>query len=109
MYVNGRTELLYTEDDCSYVYITVLKRPRKSNMELKNKPIFLFKLSMKQKIILPLSDNISFSYNGKFITHCQAYNKGASDDNESFYNISAYGNLKIFNRFRKTFQREMNN
>ena len=77
-------------------------------MELKNKPIFLFKLSMKQKIILPLSDNISFVYNGKFNTQCQAYDKGAQDDKQSFYSISSYGNEKIFNHLRKTFQRETN-
>ena len=58
------------------------------NTELKYKPDFIFMLGTKQQIMLPLSDNISFAYNGKCIAHCQGYNKSKQDNNDSFFNIS---------------------
>ena len=109
LYVNGRTEQLHTEHDCAYTYITVPKQIRNEGTPLHNKPLFIFKFSDTQHLVLPLNDNISFAYNGQFITHRQAFMPSMNNNDNLFFNISSYGNEKIFNHLRRTFEREMNN
>ena len=61
MFVNGRTDELHTEKDCAYTCITVLKQKRNVKTALKNKPLFIFKLSTKQHLVITLMNNISFA------------------------------------------------
>ena len=71
--------------------------------------MFIFKLTEKQQILLPLINNLSFVYNGNFVTHRQAYKPVESDATVQFFNLSSYGNQNFFNHLRKTFQRHNNN
>ena len=68
--------------------------------------MFSFKVNSKQKNTLPLMNDLSFLYNGNFVTHRQAYEPVNNDDTHKFFNISSYGNGKLFNYLRKTFQRQ---
>ena len=104
-YLNGRTENIYSEKDCAYTLITVLSQVVANNIPLCNKPVFLFKVGSKEKIMLPLVNNISFVYNGNFIMHQQALTPIEQSDSPKFFNISSYGNAKIFNHSRRTFER----
>ena len=108
LYANGRTDNLHTEVDCAYTLITVPNQKRKQNTKLDNKPLFVFKLSEKQQILFPLSNGLSFVYNGRFVMHRQAYYPDEEDSKNVFYNLSSYGNEKIFNHLRKTFERQSN-
>ena len=69
LYVNGRTNLLHTEKDCAYTFITVPNQSREKNTQLKNKLMFIFKISEEQQLMLPLCNDLSFVYNGNFATH----------------------------------------
>ena len=74
-------------------------------MPLINKPMFLFKIGKKEQIMLPLVNNMSFVYNGKFIMHRQAYTPSNNSYSRKFFNLSSYGNEKLFNHLRRTFDR----
>ena len=58
LFVNGRTDKLHTENDCAYTCITVPKQKRSVKTAVKNKPLFIFKLSTKQHLVIPLMNNI---------------------------------------------------
>ena len=105
LYVDGRTEQLHTERDCAYTLITVPLQVVKADIPLCHKPLFLFKLGDSDQLVLPLLTNTSFLYNGNFVTHRQAYDPKGNPGDRSFYNISSYGNQKIFNHLRCTFAR----
>ena len=105
LYVDGRTEQLHTERDCAYTLITVPIQVVDSDLPLYQKPLFLFQLAENNQLILPLLSNTSFVYNGNFVTHRQAYNPKCNTGSRRFYNISSYGNQKIFNHLRRTFSR----
>ena len=55
--------------------------------------------------MLPLSNDLSFLYNGKFVTHRQVYYLDEHDLEKLFFNLSSYGNEKIFNHLRRACQR----
>ena len=55
--------------------------------------------------MLPLSNNTSLLYNAQFLTHRQSYNPTECKTRDVFYNISCYGNDKLFNHLRKSFKR----
>ena len=105
LYVDGRTHNLHTEKDCAYTLITVPSQVMNKNLPLVNKPMFLFKIGKKEQIMLPLVNNMSFVYNGKFIMHRQAYTPSNNSYSRKFFNMSSYGNEKLFNHLRRTFDR----
>jgi len=106
LYVNGCTDGLHTEKDCTYTLITVPQQSFTiSSKALREQPMFIFKLKDKQQLILPLVRGMTFVYNGRFMTHCQEYSRQVEDKGPPFFNISSYGNEKIFNHLRKTFSR----
>ena len=109
LYVNGRTNLLHTEKDCAYTFITVPNQSREKNTQLKNKLMFIFKISEEQQLMLPLCNDLSFVYNGKFATHCQACYPDTNDVDKAFFNILSYGNEKLFNHLRRTVHCQINN
>ena len=86
LYVNRRTDLLHTENDCTYIFLTVPCHERKK-YTVKNKLMFIFKLLEKQQIILPLSNDFSFVYNSKFVTHRQAYYPAENDLEKEYINV----------------------
>lgn len=61
LHVNGRTDVLHTEKDCAYTFVTVPNQIRNLNTPLQNKPMFLFKVNSKQQVMLPMMNDISFA------------------------------------------------
>ena len=74
-----------------------------------NRLVFLFKIGIKEINMLPLVNNMSFVYNGKFLTHQHAYTPTENDDATKFFNISFYGNEKTCNHLRRTFAQMITN
>ena len=109
VYINGRIDLLHTEKDCAYTFITVLQQIREKNTQLKNKLMSIFKLSEEKHILSPLCNYLSFVYNGKFVTHCHAYHPDKNEVDKTAFNISSYSNEKLFNHLRRTFHHQNNN
>ena len=105
LYVNGRTDNMHSENDCAYTLITVPSQVVSKNIPLCNQPVFLFQVGTKEQIMLPLVNNLSFVYNGNFVMHRQAFTPIKHIHSAKFFNISSYGNAKIFNHLRRTFER----
>ena len=59
--------------------------------------------------MLTLSNDLSFIYNDKFVTHRQAYYPEENDLEKPCFNLSSYGNEKMFNYLRRTYQGQNNN
>ena len=63
------------ELDCAYTLITVPNQVINKDITLCNKPLFMFKSSIKDQMMLPLVKNASCVYSGKFVTHRQVYQR----------------------------------
>ena len=105
LFVDGRTDEFHREDDCAYTFITIPKQVMNSNQHCSHQPLFLFKLNEEQKLILPMSPDLTFFYNASFLTHRQSYIPPVVDNSRRFYNISSYANEKLFNHLRLSFHR----
>ena len=105
IFIDGCTEKFHAEKDCAYPCIHVPVQDFARNTTLNNKPSFLFQLNDTQRLLLPLSNPVSFMYNAQFISHRQAYYPDSEVNTESFVNVSSYGNKKLFEHLRKSFQR----
>ena len=105
LHVDGRTEEYHTENDCAYTYITTPFQDRDNKISDASPPSFLFKITNQVQLMIPLSNNTSFFYNAQFLMHRQSYNPSTDRDRNVFYNLSCYGNDKLFNHLRKSFQR----
>ena len=108
IFVDGVTQNFHSEKDCAYTCIHVPKQDKIIDTCIESQPTFLFKLNDNQRIMLPLTMPVSFMYNAQLITHRQAYYPDNTQNMTSFINVSSYGNEKIFNHLRKTFQRIVN-
>ena len=105
LFVDGRTENFHTEHDCAYTLITVPKQYMKTDLNLSDRPHFIFKIDEDRDLYLPLTPHLSFIYNATFLTHRQSYTPLLDDDQPRFYNISSYSNEKLFNHLRVSFNR----
>ena len=103
--MNGRTENMHCEKYCAYTLITVPSQVVWKNVPLYKQPVFLFQVGTKEQSMLPLVNNISFVYNGNFLMHRQALTPIEHSNSPKFFNISSYGNAKMFNHLRRTFER----
>ena len=103
--VNTSLSILYTECDCTYAMISIplqkIKRSKKSKMD----SMFIFRLNKDSTISLPLQSGLSFVFSGLFLTHRQNYPNHLQNNQETFYNVASYGNTKLFNHLRCSFQR----
>ena len=103
--VNATTEEFHNEDDCTYTLITI---PRQINIEDNktcNRYHFLFNLTGKKNLNLPLYPGVSFLFSGAFLTHRQHCNDDVSSKNDVFFNIASYGNKRLFNHIKKTYNK----
>ena len=102
--VNGATAQFHCELDCTYTTITVPKQSFNFNRTIEHLPTFLFKMTSSHHAVLVLNPDVTIVYNGRFLAHLQHFVKQINEQ-EMFYNISCYGNHKLFNHLRKTFCR----
>ena len=105
IFVNGCTHNFHAEKDCAYTCIHVPMQDSPTNTAIDKQPSFLFQLNDNQRLLLPLSKPISFMYNAQYVNHRQAYYPSNDEQISAFVNVSSYGNEKIFNHLRRSFQR----
>ena len=101
--VNAVTEEVHCEDDCSYTVITV---PRQQAILRKRKYKFMFKLNDKETVAIPMNQELTFMFSGKFLLHkqsCNIHDQLGRDD--YFFNFGTYANKKLFNHIRCSFAR----
>ena len=72
--------------------ITVPKQMGSASRKHTNKPMFLFKLNNKNKLMIPMASGVDFVYNGQCITHRQSCVSNDKNTDNVFYNISSYAN-----------------
>ena len=106
--VNGATRQFHNELDCTYTSITVPKQSFDFTKDIEHLPTFLFQMTSSHHAMLTLNPDVAIVYSGKFLVHRQHFVK-QDNELEHFYNISCYGNHKLFNHLRKTFCRLNNN
>ena len=58
LYYNGTTSKLHTEKYCAYTMITFLKQMGSASRKHTNKPMFLFKLNNKNKLMTPIASSV---------------------------------------------------
>ena len=106
--MESRTEIFYIKKDCAYTYITIPNQVVEHNTSPgAHKPLFIFKINENLQINLPLSIDLEFVYNAKFLTHRQEYTQRFEQCRAKFYNIPSYANEKLFNHLRASFARSM--
>lgn len=78
--VNAETKQYHTEHDCTYTLISIPKQPKSSTDY-----DFLFTLTSKQSINIPLESGVSFMFSGLFLRHCQNKSMKVSMSNDTFF------------------------
>ena len=109
--INARTTELHSEDDCTYTIIKVPKQNRNMNSGNSNKDhqrMFLLSINDGMLLSIPLCHNLSFIFCGKYLTHRQHQSHSVYEDNSLFYNISSYGNKRLYSHLKKSFLRNHN-
>lgn len=67
--LNAQISNFHSEDDCTYIVITVPKQCVKMNNGNKYQRIFLVNINAENTFTIPLTHNLSFLFSGNFITH----------------------------------------
>ena len=106
--VNSITKTFHTECDCTYTMITVptQKTSAEENKLGRSPTYFLFEINDKVILALHMKVNLSFMFHG----HCLSHRQHCSDsyyqsNKQPFFNIGCYGNGRLFNHVKKSFER----
>lgn len=111
--INATTGLFHTEKDVTYTLISVPEsnsNVKSNKLKERAKTYFLFKVNNNLTLSLALSSNLSFIFSGSALTHRQFCVDIHKDDKDSskvkpFYNISSYGNERIYRHLRESLDR----
>lgn len=112
--VNSITKTFHTEKDVTYTIITVPSHGSSKKLspssEKRRDSYFLFKINEETCFSIKMQDQISFFFNGTTLTHKQFCLDGYKNDQhykniEPFFNISSYGNEKLFRHLRLSLDR----
>ena len=102
--IDASTSTAHTEKDCTYTLISVPNQQNTFSRKVKRKSYFLFVLNDHEKICIPLTPQVTFFFSGVCLVHRQ--NHPSSDDHAiNFLNIASYGNERLFNHIRSSFNR----
>ena len=93
--VNAETQILHTENDCTY---TIICAPRQ--MEITSKYEFNFCFNSTNNLSIVMNSGVSFMFSGLLLQHKQ-YKLNPNND-EIFYNFSAYGNQRLLRHLKQT-------
>ena len=103
--INARTSLFHSEEDCTYTLIKIPYQDKDMNKGNAHERMFLVRINNETMLSIPLSYNLSFLFSGNFITHRQHQSMKCYEDRSLFYNISSYGNKRLYSHLKKSFQR----
>ena len=104
--VDAQTQILHTENDCTY---TMIVTPRQENVD--NDYEFIFQLNEFKSIGITMHNNTNFIFTGLFLTHkqvCNRKNKSNDTEKKAFFNLASYGNARLFNHFKQSLIRNNN-
>ena len=102
MCVNAETQQFHTECDCTYTLIHVSQQVRKNNPA---EYYFNFNLMKERTFSIQMKASTSILFSGQHITHSQACSVVDNHDDNTFFNFASYGNARLFNHIRKSFER----
>ena len=105
--VNAKTCQYHSEDDCTYTVVKVPKQNKEMNGKYVSSRVFMLQINESTTFTLPLEQNLTFLYSGNFITHRQECDNKSYHDGSLFFNITSYGNKRIFSHLRKSFLRNI--
>ena len=102
--VDASTALEHTENDCTYTVISVPNQDIALSRKMRKSLYFVFSISNSESLRIPLTPRISFFYSGLFLVHRQN-NPNTNQNGASFVNVASYGNERLFNHIRSSFDR----
>ena len=94
VYVNAMTEKFHIEYDCTNTVIVVPKQPIVSKKDKEYR--FVFQIQEYMNVSFKSKYGISFMFTGKYLTHRQQCSIDSDDKTDLFFNISSYGNKRLF-------------
>ena len=95
----------YVKEDCTYTLIKIPSQNKTMNGKKGIVRIFMIHINKHMVISLPLYQNLTFLYSGKFITHRQYCDNNCYSNGSLFYNIGSHGNKIIYSHLRQSFLR----
>jgi hypothetical protein len=101
--VDAVTGQFHNEQDCTYTLISVPRQDTIESNKNSNKYHFLFELTKKKRLNIPLFPGVSFIFSGLFLTHRQHIVQGTIGNQDKFFNVASYGNKRLFNHIKKSF------
>ena len=101
--VDAVTGEFHNEQDCTYTLISVPKQETIESNKKCNKYHFLFKLTENRRLNIALHPGVSFIFSGALLTHRQHSVENNTMKNEQFFNVASYGNKRLFNHIKKSF------
>ena len=105
--MNAKTSIYHVEDDCTYTLLKVTTQPKNNKSNIDYERMFLIQLSDTETISIPLFLNLTFIFPGTLLTHRQHCNASCYSDGSVFFNLIAYGNKRLFNHIKKSFERNI--
>lgn len=104
--IDAETKQYHTEHDCTYTLISVPKQIVSKSIASSIKYDFLFKLTDSQSINVSMKPGVSFMFSGLLLCHRQNKSKEDNTCDERFFNMASYGNKRLFNHLRKTYNKK---
>lgn len=103
--VDATTGIFHTEHDCTYTLITIPNQTTMTSKKTGDNYHFLFSLMDKKVLNVPLHFGISFIFSAAFLTHRQNRNEYMLSNDEVFFNMASYGNKRLYNHIKKSFNK----
>lgn len=104
--VDATTGDFHTEQDCTYTLISIPNQNTISSKTAGENYHFLFCLTDKKNLNIPLNLGISFIFSAAFLTHRQHMNDlKHSNEDEHFFNVASYGNKRLYHHIKKSFSK----
>lgn len=101
--MDAQTKHKHTEHDCTYTLISI---PQQNIQKTSIKYDFIFHLTKKHSINIPLKPGVSFIFSGFCLSHRQNKSRTSNKSDETFFNIASYGNKRLFYHLRKTYNKK---
>ena len=106
--IDASTKVSHTENDCTYTIISVPEQVKFIRKKASRKVNFLFSPNAANSLEIPLKNNFEFFYSALCLTHRQSFPVDASKEG-NFVNVSSYGNERLYNHIRTSFNRVKKN
>ena len=97
--IDASTKIEHVERDCTYTLISIPKQDIYLGEKASKHMYFQFSLNKSNIMIIPYHSNFSFLFSGLCVVHRQNH------PTTNFVNIASYGNARLFNHIRASFDR----